>query len=150
MDYLIDTKALAKFAATAEPTREQKCAELARRMGYSVVQSGTYFYLIDPLGCKQENADGYAVGSTCEAGAWMDAPDPFTSAEGSRELVLWLAKQIESRGEIVQEKFESLLLHENVFNLNKELGLGLFYLTAPLPVIAEAACKALGICELNQ
>ena len=71
-------------------------AELARRMGYSIIQSGTYFYLIDPHGSKQENADGYAIGSTSEDGAWMDAPDPFTFSRPTR-FVLGYSQTITRR-----------------------------------------------------
>lgn len=112
----------------SEPTQEQKCADLARAMGWTDTGNGLYY--------SPEHGN-----ATTEDLAWFKSlpPDPFTYAEDSRALCAWLAKQ----GEIVQEKFEAVLLYENVSDLNEEFPVGLFYLNAPLPVIADAAWQAI-------
>lgn len=131
-------------------TAEQKrhiCAELARRRGYSVVKDGTYFYLLDAHGGREENADGYPVASTCEDGAWADAPNPFTDAAASRALVEWATESDRRSADF----FKALCILLDIIPTWIEGYSGPVYspsevkriMTAPLETIARAAYQAI-------
>lgn len=129
-----------------EPTRETMRAELAKAMGYNVIKDGTYFYLLDRHSSREENADGYAVGSTCEAGAWMSAPDPFTDPAASRALVEWLRQQpnrISSTfiAEIFHMKWPELPIFIFAERMDIHMIWGL--LSLPLETIALAAWRVI-------
>lgn len=87
MNYPIDTIALAELAATAEPTRTQKCADLARAMGW---RNPADFY---PNSQWQDNY-GFppTVGMFPKTYQVKPMPNPYESAEDSRALVEWLAQ----------------------------------------------------------
>lgn len=156
--------ALEKLAGEAlergnEMTDEQRLqirAELARAMGYSVIKDGSYFYLLDRHGSREENADGYAIGSTCEAEAWMNAPNPFTNAADNRALVAWLAADDARWGKFDDALLDAILdANQEQVNLiskqNEWLNTAQQWtrlkITAPLDTITLAAAKALGIPE---
>lgn len=108
-------------------TNEQQqaaCAELARRMGWTDIQWLS--------GCQQ----GRLQSSRLEP-----IPDPFDDPLASRELVKGLAADRDRMFEFCEALKVSLGLSNGMFAyevIEKVI-------TAPLPVIARAACKATGI-----
>lgn len=106
------------FAAT-ETTREQMREELARAMGWTLCHHG---YGISP--------DAEVVPQP------RQLPNPFTSAADSRALVAWLAADNERWSEFRQE-LVSIWVSVNGDDLLR------FTLTAPLPVIADAAWQVI-------
>lgn len=106
------------FAAT-ETTREQMCDDLARAMGW-IRDNGLW---CDPLS------------------EWKYAfpPDPFKSAADSRTLVAWLT------ADAAQNCFRRRRFIEILTGEIRSFYFGdiLDAMTAPLPVIAEAAWRAI-------
>jgi hypothetical protein len=70
-----------------------------------------------------------------------DPPDYFTDAVASRELVTWLATDRDRMFEFCRALKVRLGVSNGLFTYE----LIEKVITAPLPVIARAACKALGI-----
>jgi predicted metal-binding protein len=105
-----------------EQQQRAASAELAQRIGWREGEFAAIWFPPDGnLKCVQ-----------------ADPPNYFTDPVASRELVLWLAKQERS----IQREFVFALREAtDEADLCYELRL----LTAHLPVIARAACKALGI-----
>lgn len=108
-----------------EPTRAEKCAALAKAMGW-----------------RQGEASGvwFTPANAAELCVYDNPPNPYESAEASRELVAWMADKREYRDKF-QYELENDLLTERDGTWGYPVSL--FYLTAPLPVIAEAAWRAI-------
>lgn len=112
-----------------KPTREQMCADLARAMEWDFIPSSSETALPDvgewytPLGKKYGD----------------EPPDPFTSAEDSRALVLWLAEEDERWVKFYYELEDALgvIVGDLTFERVRRV------MTTPLPVIAEAAWQAI-------
>ncbi len=161
MNYPIDTEALAEFAATAEPTRERKCADLARAMGWkwftddNPEHDGTRWLSTSSLMAKtirqyptvHETEENLPIDWKC-----LDIPNPFESAADSRALVEWLAADDRLWALFDDALIDSLLEHceadvEKISRQNDWLTISQQWLrlkmTAPLPAIAEAAWKAI-------
>lgn len=125
---------------TTEQQREA-CAELARAMYPTAV--------IEPSS-SGDGVDVRVYDKPNETRSWYGF-NPFNSPEASRELVLWLAKQDDDdihsficfTLEIVSGDCALGWEHLKSTGIKNEVIMKL--LTAPLPAIAEAACKALGI-----
>lgn len=119
------------FAAT-ETTREQMREELARAMGWTLCHHG---YGISP--------DAEVVPQP------RQLPNPFTSAADSRALVAWLA--LPENWRIWNQFFDKLKHLVDIESTWIDGYTGPVYsssdvkaiMTAPLPVIAEAAWQAI-------
>lgn len=108
------------FAAT-ETTREQMREELARAIGWTQGKaSGVWFSPPD----------------SPELCVYNVPPNPYDSTEDSRALVAWLAADNERWSEFRQE-LVSIWVSVNGDDLLR------FTLTAPLPVIADAAWQVI-------
>lgn len=140
-----------------EPTPEQQaaiCAELALRMGWRCVRSAWLAEDDNEIWLSPDSTEGDGEGNE----ACDDPPNPFTSADDSQALLLWLATQSDA----VWNRFVDILLPE----LAHFAGLGHYdyrrfpseaeekvdyhfgkaakvLMTAPLPVIAMAAHAAI-------
>lgn len=111
------------------PKRAEMCADLARAMGWKVIQTSRGFMPISPEGDAQLN---YKT----EDFAWATMPDPFAYAADNRALVAWLAEDDARWKEFKQE-----LLSD--WASSPEQDVVRFALTAPLETIAEAAWQAI-------
>ena len=120
MDYPIDVQAIAELVAIAEPTREQKCADLARAMFPTAV--------IKPSSIGN-GVDIRVYDKPNETRSWYDF-NPYKSDEDLRALVKWMAKQREA------DRFNDELV--SIIGSTP-----LQALITPLPVIAEAAWRAI-------
>lgn len=118
-------------------------AELARRMGWTINEMRLgHFCLIAPDGSYRDcfHSEPEDVWE-CE---WL--PDPFTNAAASRELVVWLYTQnvgISSSFSEALWKALSLDHEDHRWDVVREI------ISAEPSVIARAACKALGIVEVE-
>jgi hypothetical protein len=128
-----------------KPTREQKRADLARAMGWIVVQYrhigiGTCWKLVN-LPAEKERR-----GFDSEAEAWADVPDYFTSHAACHALVVWLATQ----GPVAIQRFVlamSALTIEHRLSMSFEGWQILGYLTAEPAIKAEAAWRTINAAE---
>lgn len=111
--------------------QQAACAELARRIGWREGElAGIWF---PPDGNLKR--------------VQTDPPEYFTNHAASRELVRWLAKT-ETLDEVHRGyTFFAELMSKLDIDPDMEFPVEIVMtaLTAPLPVIARAACKALGI-----
>ena len=129
-----------------EQQQREACAELARRMGWRVTEyhhekAGQCWELIFPDGRRRKGYDS-------EAAACEDVPDCFTDAAASRELVTWIfAQPYDVSRYFVAEVLQRLWPDSSIFISSVQVDIHMIrdLLTVPLPVIARAACKALGI-----
>lgn len=102
-------------------------AELARRMGWTVkIEGGKFNAAKKPSWYSPEGK--YSP---------LGLPDYFNSPAASRELMVWLAKQDKD----IQFDFIRIIDESIPDGTPYMIGI----LTTPLPVIARAACKALGL-----
>lgn len=117
--------------ADNQPTREQMCEDLARAIfpNHEVLISANGVEILPPTGSG--------------LGTWR-VFDPFESAADSRSLVMWIATQSTQ----IKRRFLCHLSPELsdacVFNdapMNEDMIFAA--LTAPLPVIAEAAWRVI-------
>lgn len=74
-----------------EPTQQQKCAELAKAMGFYIQSISKRFKIWRLFDSKGNTISECGVSS--EAEAWGDAPNPFTDHEACHALKVWLAAQ---------------------------------------------------------
>ena len=126
--------------------QQSACAELARRMGITIEKR--WQHVTDSSWCLYDLRlpGGTYLGAHCgsieEAHALL--PDYFTDHAASRELVAWLAADDEILSQYIKELWR--LSAEQIDNWKGRPDLRVKILTTPpLPVIARAACKALGI-----
>lgn len=111
-----------------QPTYEQKCKELARAMFPTAV--------IEP---SSGGVNIRIYDKPNETRSWYDF-NPFASAEDSRALVVWLAEDDTRWGNFYAWfAVEALGVHHN----NSPIDSARDMITAPLPVIAEAAWRAI-------
>jgi hypothetical protein len=112
-------------AFQAEPTREQMHADLARAMGWTDIGWMS--------GCQQ----GFPPKG---GGRREPIPDPFTSADDSHALKLWLAEDRPLRLRFMKYLREFWVTHckEKGFFETQECW-EWYLMTADLPIIAEAA-----------
>ena len=130
--------------------QQSACAELARRMGWRTVQyrhigTGSCWKLINPRNEEVESA------LASEVAAYFYAPDYFNSPVASRELMAWLAADDDRWFLFILQLIKLIdwptqSAHKIADATFAEIASEVRYLmTAPLPIIARAACKALGI-----
>jgi len=111
----------------SEPTRQQKCADLARVMGWKLAHNG-YGLSPDYPAVPQPRA----------------LPNPYESAEDKDALLAWLAAQ----GPITVQVFVlelARLTADHRRSMSFEGWQIMGYLTAPREIIADAAWLALGL-----
>ncbi len=133
------------------PKRAEMCADLARAMGWKVIQTSRGFMPISPEGDAQLN---YKT----EDFAWATMPDPFAYAADNRALVEWLLSE-DSDAQFNEIVFLTELMRNYTylwqpgkveFNAVEVRGIIFRVLTAPLETITLAAARALGIPEASE
>lgn len=112
--------------------QQAACADLARKMG--IPESEWPFKCLAEHHLNDEDAWCY---DCCETITKRVPPNPYESADASRQLVAWLASDDDYWRKFTYELFGKAEIK------------GWDYvragMTADLPIIARAACKALGI-----
>lgn len=127
----------------SEPTQQQKCADLARAMGYAAIRiagvpSG-FVAWIAPDGNRQFG--GYIYESPEQAFVEC-APDYFTNHAACHELVVWLATQsAEVWGNFSASVIDSAIPFDQRAYADWEM-VTRAVMTAEPAIIAEAAWRA--------
>jgi hypothetical protein len=128
-----------------EQQQREACAQLARRMGITIEKR--WQHVTDSSWCLYDLRlpGGTYLGAHCgsieEAHALL--PDYFNSPVASRELIVWLVAQPEQLRAQFERQIWILLSKDG--STKHGVTEVLFWIGLPLPVIARAACKALGI-----
>ncbi len=124
-----------------EPTRQQKCAELARAMGFYIQSISERFKIWRLFDSKGNTVSECGVSS--EAEAWGDAPNPFTDHESCHALMLWLAEQRRNgSGKANWIIFVKTIIPESKY-LPTVYDIAEAFLTADLAIRAEAAWQSI-------
>lgn len=137
---LAELRAQAGAERMTEQQQREACAELARRMGWTLESDGHWQSWRSPDGGTRRNVrpshDEFPVGNF------------FTDPAASRELVMWIfAQPYDVSRYFVAEVLQRLWPDSSIFISSVQVDIHMIrdLLTVPLPVIARAACKALGI-----
>lgn len=116
----------------SEPTRQEKCADLARAMGWRQGESSGVWF-------SPANAPEICV--------YDEPPNPYESAEDKDKLVAWLAADDARWKEFDDRLLMALSLQPLVGFDSTNVGflrmVRRMAMTAPLPVIADAAWLAI-------
>lgn len=124
----------------SEPTRQQKCADLARAMG---IPESEWPHKCFAEKHQMDNDGGNAWCYMCEMMADNSErvpPNPYESADDKDALLAWLAADQRRWERFAFKLFEYLGIWDGSFKLTD---IAKATMTAPLPVIADAAWLAL-------
>lgn len=142
-DFPFDKEAAAALTGATEPaSRDTMRADLARAMGWTNIR----WHTSDSVSAKPLDNAFAVVGTAPNGQHFIELPDPFTDAADSRALVAWLRSEASSQvfdDEIFASAIcKKLDLSKEEFTYRDVMKTFWDAMTAPLPVIADAAWRA--------